>query len=167
MLAKGVNVSSPLRKAPRSARISSHFTIHRKGPRSMSRYVQIGGIQCELLAIATSPQRRLCWGYAPCAGIRSGVALNLDPVKKFTGKKKLKENHLSPSRRRASRSFFLQVSMQCNRPSSSSGLWASAADQPFHRVQSFAEECSGIALWTLERHSGAPCRSPRFRWVKN
>jgi len=82
-------------------------------------------------------------------------------------KKNLMNNHLSPSRRRALRPFFVQVRMYCKRACSPGGPWGSAGDRQFHSVQSFDEKCSTVALGALDSLGRAIAAAPRFYWAKN
>ena len=55
------------------------------------------------------------------------------------------KKHLSPSRRRALRVFFVKSFWLCNQYSSPGGPWGFAGNCPFHFVQSFAKKCQEIA----------------------
>ncbi|WP_426248020.1 hypothetical protein [Pseudomonas sp. TWR3-1-1] len=55
------------------------------------------------------------------------------------------KKHLSPSRRRALRVFFVKNFWLCNQYSSPGGPWGFADNGPFHFVQSFAKKCKEIA----------------------
>lgn len=83
-------------------------------------------------------------------------------------RKKVEErNHLSPSRRRALRPFFVQTRMYCTRACSPGGPWGSAGGRRFHRVQSFERKCSAVAQRCKGRSRRGDRWGTRFHWAKN
>jgi hypothetical protein len=57
--------------------------------------------------------------------------------------------------------------MWCKRASSPRGPGRSTGDRQFHRLQSFEEKCSGVALRCSRRSRPGQGLSPRFHWVEN
>ncbi|MFL1501217.1 hypothetical protein ACI77N_08450 [Pseudomonas sp. S191] len=55
------------------------------------------------------------------------------------------KKHLSPSRRRTLRVFFVKTFWLRNQYSSPGGPWGFADNDPFHFVQSFEKKCTEIA----------------------
>lgn len=92
---------------------------------------------------------------------------NLCTTKKIAlSRKNEREKHLSPSRRRALRPFFVQIRMKCKRTCSPGGLWGAAGDRQFHKVQSFEGKCSAVAQRCTGRSLSEYCWSARFHWAK-
>ena len=83
-------------------------------------------------------------------------------------RKKPLKKHLSPSRRRGLRPFFVQIRMQCKRSCSPSGPWGSSGKWQLHRGKVFQRNVMRLhcVLWCSGRKPkpgghGLPMRKPK------
>lgn len=95
-----------------------------------------------------------CLGGAEC----SALIVNENHPRR----KNFQKKHLSPSRRRASRLFFVQTPREFNRTRRPGGAWGAASDRRFHRVQIFEGMCNAVAQGGTARSGRGNAGVPGF-----
>ena len=104
--------------------------------------------------------------YKPAAASPTGESCQREKNSTF-GIKNGVENHLSPSRRRAPRPFFVQTQMRRKQYSSPSQPWGCAGELQLHNVQACAGKCQRLAQRATGRCRRGQTSEARPAWAKN